>query len=138
MSNFIPKIEYIELFTGTPKTVQFDNEPEGDPIGESYRASQSSKRSSGGKRQTQHNYNLKSSRIEFIFQSETVKAAMDDFILNHANKGGDFNYFIHSDEIEFELYELSIKSYSPKRPIPSAVLGEFEYDFKFTMERVII
>ncbi len=137
MSNFIPKIEYTELGTGTPKTITFDSPPEGDPLGERYSASQRSKRSTGGVRQTQHNYNLKQYRLEFIFQTETVKDEFDDFWLNHAAKGGDFKYFIHSDEVTFETMELVIGSYSPKRPIPSAVLGEFEYDFKFTIERVV-
>ena len=135
--NFIPKIEYIELGTGTPKTITFDSPPEGDPLGERYRPVQRSKRSTGGVRQTQHNYTLKQYRFEFIFQTELVKDAFDDFFLNHASKGGAFNYFIHSDEIEFELMELVIGTYSPKRPIPAATVGEFEYDFKFTIERVV-
>ena len=137
MSNFIPKIEYVELGTGTPKTITFDHEPEGDPLGERFRAIQRSRRSTSGVRQTQHSYNLKQYRVEFLFQTEATKLAFDDFFLNHASQGGDFKYFISSDEVEFETFELIIGTYSPKRPIPAAVLGEFEYDFKFSMERVI-
>lgn len=135
--NFIPKIEYTELGTGTPKTINFDSPPEGDPLGERYRPVQRSNRSTGGVRQTQHNYNLKQYRLEFIFQTEAVKDAFDDFWLNHASKGGAFEYFIHSDEIESETMELTIGTYSLKRPIPAATVGEFEYDFKFTAERVV-
>jgi len=135
--NFIPKIEYTELGTGTPKTITFDSPPEGDPLGERYQSKQTSKRSTGGVKQTQHNYNLKQYRLEFIFQTEVTKLAFDDFWLNHAAKGGSFDYFIHSDEVDFEVMELVIGTYSPKRPIPAATIGEFEYDFKFTIERVV-
>lgn len=135
--NFIPKIEYTELGTGTPKSFTFDSPPEGDPLSERYKPIQRSNRSTGGIRQTQHNYNLKQYRLEFIFQTETTKAAFDDFWLNHASRGGAFKYFIHSDEVDFETMELVIGSYSPKRPIPSAVIGEFEYDFKLTIEKVV-
>jgi hypothetical protein len=135
--NFIPKIEYTELVSGTPKTFTFENPPEGDPIGETNKAVQKSKRSTGGVRATQFNYSLLQYKLEFLFQSETLKTAFDDFWLNHASRGGAFNYFIHSDEVEFESFELDIKTYSPKRPIPSGVVGEFEYDFKFTIERVL-
>lgn len=135
--NFLPKIEYTEIDSGTPKSFTFDSPPEGDPIGEKYRPSQRSKRSTAGVRQTQFNYMLKQYKLEFIFQSQITKDAFDDFYLNHASKGGEFNYFIHSDEVEFELFELDIRTYSPKRPIPAATVGEFEYDFNFTIERVI-
>lgn len=135
--NFTPKIEYTELNTGTPKTITFDSPPEDDPLNEKYKAKQSTKRSTGGVKQTQHNYNLKEYKVKFIFQSETTKAAFDDFYLNHASRGGEFNYFIHSDEVEFETFDLKIGTYTPKRPIPSGVIGEFEYDFTFAMERVI-
>lgn len=123
--------------TGTPKTITFDSPPEGDPLGERYRATQTSKRSTAGVKQVQHNYNLKEYRLEFIFQSQSVKDAFDDFWLNHASRGGNFEYFIHSDEVESETFELNIRTYSPKRPIPAATIGEFEYDFRFTIERVV-
>ena len=137
MSNFIPKIEYTELGTGTPKSILFDSPPEGAPLGESYKPIQKSKISTGGVKQTQHNYNLKQYSLEFIFQTEITKLAFDDFFLNHASRGGAFNYFIHSDEIEFETMEMLIGNYKPARPIPAATPGEFEYDFKVSMERVI-
>ena len=135
--NFLPKITYTELNTGTPKEFTFNSPPESDPLGESYKAIQKARRSSGGKRQVQHNYNLKSYNIEFIFQPEALKDSFDDFWLNHASRGGSFNYYIHSDEVEFEVMELVIGSYKPKRPIPAATVGEFEYDFKFRIEKVV-
>jgi len=135
--NFIPKIEYVELGTGTPKTITFDSAPEGDPLGERFSSIQKTRRSTGGVQQTQHNYNLKEFRLEFIFQSETVKDAFDDFYLNHAGKGGSFNYFISNDEVEFDTMNLKIGTYSPKRPIPAATPGEFEYDWQFNIERVV-
>ncbi len=137
MSNFIPKIEYIELLTLTPKTITFDTPPEGDPLNESYRSNAITKRTTAGVKQTQFNFNMKTYKFEFIFQSETIKDAFDDFYLNHASRGGTFNYFIHSDEIEFETFDYQSKSYRPKRPIPSATPGEFEYDIGFTVERVV-
>lgn len=135
--NFIPKIEYTEIGTGTAKTITFDSPPEGDPLGERYKPIQKTTRSTSGAAQTQHNYNLKQYRLAFIFQTETVKNTFDDFWINHASRGGEFNYFISSDEVEYETFRLLIGTYSPKRPIPSAVLGEFEYDFKFTIEKVV-
>lgn len=136
MANFIPKIEYIELNTLTPKSVNFDTPPEGDPFGESYKHSSTVTTSNNGQRQTQHNYVRKMYDLEFIFVSETIKDAMVDFINNHAAKGGKFNYFVHNDELASEEMELDGKGFKLKRPIPAA--GEtFEYDFKFKISRAI-
>lgn len=135
--NFIPKIEYVELNTGTPKTVLFDSPPDGDPIGERNRANQRSARSTGGVKQTQWNYNTQEYRLEFIFQSQTVKDAFDDFWFNHASRGGEFDYYESSDEVDFNTFTLASNGYDPRRPIPAATLGEFEYDFRITMERVV-
>ena len=135
--NFIPKITYTELVTATPKTVTFDSPPEGDPFGESYKTMQSSSRSSAGVKQTQYNYTIKSYALNFNFQSETVKDAFEDFYLNHASKGGTFKYFPSSDEVDFETFELSIRDQKFSRPIPSATPGEYEYDFRLSVERVL-
>jgi hypothetical protein len=135
--NFIPKIEYVELSTGTPKSITFDNPPEGDPLNEEYRHSSTVTTSNNGAKQTQHNYAERFYDLEFIFQSETVKNAMVDFINNHAMLGGKFNYFIHSDEVGFEEMTVEGKTFKLKRPIPAATVGEFEYDFKFQISRVI-
>lgn len=80
---------------------------------------------------------MKAYRLSFIFQTETIKLAFDDFFLNHASKGGTFNYFIHSDEVDFETFEYRMGTYNPKRPIPSGIVGEFEYDITFGIERVL-
>lgn len=135
--NFIPKIEYIELNTLLPKSITFDSPPEGDPFGEEIRADSTVTKSNNGTKQTQFNYLEQSYRLEFLFQTEITKQAFDDFFQNHAARGGEFNYFPSSDELEFETFSLDGKSFAPKRPIPAAVLGEFEYDFSFKIERVL-
>lgn len=136
MANFIPKIEYIELNTLTPKSITFDSPPEGDPLGEVYKHSSTVTTSNNGTRQTAHNYIRKMYDIEFIFQTTTVKVAFVDFLNNHAMKGGKFNYFIHSDEVASEEMEIEGKSAKFSRPIPDGS-GDFEYDFSFKMSRVI-
>lgn len=137
MANFIPKIEYTELTTGTPKVLTFDSPPEGDPFREELRVNQRSKRSNSGVKQVQFNYAERRYTLNFTFQSETVKAAFEDFYLNHAARGGSFNYFESSDEVAFDTFELRISSVRFSRPIPAATLGEFEYDFRFSIERVL-
>ena len=134
--NFIPKIEYIELGTGLPKVVTFDSPPEGDPLGEAYKPSITKTTSNNGRTQVQFNYIKKVYSLEFIFQSEATKDAYVDFYKKHAIRGGKFNYFISSDEVEFEEFELGSKDLELARPIPTATLGEFEYDFKLAIERV--
>lgn len=136
MANFIPKIEYIELNTLTPKAITFGSPPEGDPLGESFKHSSTVTTSNNGTRQTAHNYIRKIYSIEFIFQTTAVKAAFEDFLNNHAFKGGKFNYFIHSDEVEYEEMEIEGKSVKFSRPIPNGA-GDFEYDFQFKMSRVL-
>ena len=136
MANFIPKIEYIELNTLTPKSITFDSPPEGDPLGERFKHSSTVTTSNNGSRQTAHNYIRKEYDIEFIFQSDTVKAAFEDFLNNHAYRGGKFNYFIHNDEVDFEEMGIEGKSVKFRRPIPNGA-GDFEYDFQFKMSRVI-
>lgn len=132
--NFIPKIEYIEKGTGLPKSVNFTTPPEGDPFKESYKISSVVSRSNNGTIQTQFNYNTKVYDIEFIFEPEVVKQEMLDFILIHASRGSEFNYFISNDELEFETFKFTDKSFKLKRPIPDAA-GDFLYSFKFKMER---
>lgn len=135
--NFIPKIEYVERITGTPKTITFANPPEGDPFNESYSYSTVETTSNNGTTQTQFNYKKKAYKLDFIFQSEAIKNSMLDFINNHAAYGAKFDYYPSSDEVDFETFELDGKSFSLKRPIPAATAGEFEYDFSFTISRVV-
>jgi hypothetical protein len=134
--NFIPKIEYIELIDGLPKVLLFDNPPEGDPFNESTNVKSSVTKSSNGNKQTQFNYIEEKLTLDFIFQSEDTKKAFQDFIEKHGYRGGKFNYFSSSDEVEFEEYTLTSKSVGFGRPIPSAIPGEFEHDFSFGIERV--
>ena len=135
--NFIPKIEYIELGTGTLKTVNFSSPHDGDPFKENFITNKVVTTSNNGKRQTQFNYNKQIFSFDFNFQSEAIKNEMEDFFLNHASRGGSFKYFIHNDEPTFEVYELDEKSLKFSRPIPSGVVGQFEYDFKFKITRVL-
>ena len=136
MANFIPKITYNELNTETPKEITFNQPPEGDPFGETHRNVVKHKRSSSGVRQTQFQYSLKQYDIEFIFETETVKDQMLDFINNHAARGGQFEYFPSSDEIDSETFEYSQESFKLGRPIPDVGGTDFQYDFKFKIEKV--
>lgn len=135
MANFIPKIEYTELGTGTPKSVNFSDPPEGDPFSEQRRHVKRATRSLSGQQQTTFNYTLKRYQLEFLFQSETIKDEFVDFLDNHAAKGGKFNYFIHNDEAGFEEFELVGNRFPIRRPIPDGA-GDFEYNLEFTIERV--
>ncbi len=135
--NYIPKIEYIELVTLTPKTFTFDSAPEGDPFNESFGTNSKQKRSLSGKRQTHFNYHLKSYKVEFLFQSKTTRDAFEDFFLNHASKGGEFDYFPSEDEVDNETFELAQKGFDPSRPIPDTAGTDFEYNFILNMERVL-
>ena len=135
--NFIPKIEYLERITGNAKSISFTSPPEGDPFGESYAHSTVETVSNNGTTQTQFNYTRKMYSLKFIFQSETVKNALLDFINNHAAYGAKFNYFPSNDEVDFEVFELDGKGFTLARPIPSGVVGEFEYDFSLKISKVI-
>ena len=134
--NWQPKIEYTELETGTPKTITFDSSPEGDPFNEGFTTNKKEKRSLSGQRQTHFNYHLKKYKVEFLFQSKTVRDAVEDFYLNHAAKGGGFDYFPSSDEIDKETFELAQSGVDFSRPIPDSGT-DFEYNFTLNMERVV-
>lgn len=136
MANFIPKIEYIELNTLVSKSINFDSPPEGDPLNESYEHSTTVTTSNNGQKQYSYNYGRKIYEVEFLYQSEAVKLAVQDFFNNHAVKGGKFNYFIHNDEIEFEEFEITEKDITFSRPIPNGA-GDFEYNIKLLMSRKI-
>lgn len=137
MSNFIPKIEYIELYTNTPKTFTFDNPPEKDPFNEDIKGVYKESVSSNGNFQRQFNYIEQTFDLDFRFQSSVVTAAMDDFIKNHAMRGGVFKYYPSSDEGEYEIYRLDTTSYKKQRPIFESGGPEFEYHFKFSIVRTI-
>ena len=132
--NYIPKIEYIQKGTGLPKTVDFTTPPEGDPFNESYKISSVVSRSNNGSIQTQFNYATKIFQIEFVFQPESVKDQMTEFVLTHAGLGGSFNYFPSNDEVDFETFKFTDKDFKVKRPIPDGS-GDFLYSFKFKVEK---
>jgi len=136
--NFIPKIEYIELGTGVPKTITFNSPPEADPFNEEYTPSITKTKSNNGRTQVQFNYMEKLYSLEFIFQSEAVKDAVLDFYNNHAIRGGKFNYYPSSDEVDYETFYLNTRGFTLGRPIPTGDFsGSFEYDFKLKFERVL-
>jgi len=134
--NFIPKIEYITRGTATTVTLTFDSPPEGDPFKETYEDSKVVTRSNNGTPQTQFNYTLKTYDLEFLFQSEAVRTA---FLLfrETAKYGSTFKYFPSSDELDFEEFILDDRGVSIGRPIPAATVGQFEYDFKLKLSRVL-
>ena len=136
MANFIPKIEYIELNTLTPKSITFNSPPEDEPLNEEYSTSSTVTTSNNGQRQYQFNHIRKSYELEFLYQPQSVKDALLDFFLNHAVKGGKFNYFIHSDEVTSEEMEIDGKVIGLDRPIPDGA-GDFEYNFKLKISRVV-
>jgi uncharacterized protein Veg len=135
--NFIPKIVYTEILDGQLKEFTFDSPPEGDPFDETISVSSVVTKSNNGRKQTQFNYLEKTYSFEFIFQSEATKQAFVDFITRHAFRGGSFDYYPSSDELDFETFTIDVKSVSFSRPIPTAITGEFEYDFSFGVERVL-
>jgi hypothetical protein len=137
MSNWIPKITYTELGTGTAKTITFDSPPESDPFNEQIIGINKKNQSSNGTSQVQWSYNKQALEVGFKFQTETTKEAFQDLLENHAYQGGVFTYQPHSDvDTDKQTYELLDKKVSFERPIPDAS-GDFEYNFGFKMERVL-
>ena len=134
--NFIPKIEYTELTTLDEIVILFDSPPEGDPFNEEVTANTRVTKSNNGTQQVQFNYIERKLSLEFIFQSEIVKAAIDKFVTRHAFRGGKFKYFPSNDELDYEEFTLAQKGIKYDRPIPTGVIGEFEYDFSLSLERV--
>lgn len=135
--NYIPKIEYVDLIDGSTKVIIFDSPPEGDPFNEEIQGRVKVTKSNNGRRQVQYNYAEQFYKLEFLFQSEAVKLQVEELFTRHALRGGKINYFSSSDEVDFIEFYVGSRSLSFKRPIPSAIEGEFEYDFSFSLERVL-
>jgi len=135
--NFIPKIEYTELNTGVAKSFTFDSAPEGDPFNEEIKTSTKVTTSNDGTQQVQFNYAYENISLEFTFQTEATKQAVEDFFKAHAVRLGKFNYFPSSDEADFKEYTLDQKDIKFSRPIPTGTAGVFEYDFKLKFRRVL-
>lgn len=134
--NFIPKIEYIELFTLTPKTILFDFPPEADPIGEELQISSVVTRSNNGTVQTQFNNIRRTDSHGFLFVSKTITDQVRDMIINHSALGGEINYFVHSDEVEFETVKYTEKKVKFRRDLADGN-DDFLYRFKLKFERNI-
>lgn len=136
MANFIPKIEYIEIFTAIAKTITFETPPDGDPTGEEDIISSVVTRSNNGEIQTQFNNIRTKEGHEFIFVSKTIKEEVQDMIRNHSSRGGEVNYFIHSDEVEFETVKYTDKKLRYRRDLADGN-GDFLYRFKLNFERKV-
>ena len=134
--NFIPKIEYVELFTGTAKTINFDFPSDGDPQGEELRISSVVTRSNNGEVQTQFNHIRELQTHNFLFVSEAVKEQVKDMIVNHSALGGKVNFFIHNDEPEFEIVKYTEKRIRFRRDLADGN-GDFLYRFRLKYERKI-
>ena len=135
--NWIPKIEYTELNTGVNKSFTFDSSPEGDPFSEEIKSNSKLTTSNDGTQQVQFNYVYENISLEFTFQSEATKQAVEDWFKNHAIRLGKFKYYPSNDEPDFREYTLEQKGIKFSRPIPTGTAGVFEYDFKLKFRRVL-
>ena len=134
--NWIPKLLYTPLAGGGEVTITFDSQPEQDPLGEEIIGNRKVTRSSDGTSQTQWNYNMQKYKLTFLYQSDTVKNALDTFFKNEAFKGNTFKWYPSSDESDFETFRFIGGSFKPFRAIPDGS-GDFEYNFDFEIERVL-
>lgn len=137
MANFIPKIEYVEIFTAIPKTITFETPPDGDPIGEEDIISSVVTRSNNGTIQTQFNNIRVKDAHEFIFVSKAIKEQVQDMVRKHSSRGGEVNYFIHSDEVEFDTVKYIDKKLRYRRDLADGA-GDFLYRFKLNFERKVL
>jgi hypothetical protein len=136
VANFIPKIEYIEKFTGIAKVIEFDFPPDADPVQEQLRISSVVTRSNNGTVQTQFN-NIKTEQTHnFIFVSQTLTDLVRDMIVNHAALGGSVNYFESKDEVDFVTVKYTEKRFKVQRDLADGN-GDFLYRFKLKFERKI-
>ena len=136
MANFIPKIEYTEIFTGVPKTIQFETPPDADPENEELQVSSVVTRSNNGTIQTQFNNTREIETHNFIFVSKLIKDQVKDMFVNHSSLGGVVNYFPHSDEVEFDTVSYTEKKIKFRRDFADGA-GDFIYRFKLKFERKI-
>jgi hypothetical protein len=137
MASFIPMIQYIELYTNLAKVITFDSPPEKDPMSEEIKGVYKETVSSSGNYQRQFNYNEQSYDLAFKYQSSATMLKVDDFIKNHALRGGVFDYYISSDELDHEQFRLETNSFKKERPLFEGSGPEFEYNFKFSIVRTI-
>lgn len=134
MANFIPKIEYTHPIDGAT-TITFDLPPEGDNINESVRGVGRDSVSSSGSRQTQWNFNQENRTFNFVFLTESLITALRKLYTDHALKGGTFDYYEHSDEVDFITVELAKKEFKPNRLTPQG--SGFIYDLKMEVVRTL-
>jgi len=136
MANFIPKIVYTPILGGSDVTITFTYPPEKDPFSETQALIVKTTRSSNGTKQTQYNYKMEQFEMKFKLVSKTIMDLVRTFIVDHAARGGSFKYYIHSDVASYNTYDYVKNSFSINRTITDRA-GDFFYDFKFQMERVV-
>lgn len=137
MANFIPKIEYTELYSLANKSFTFDSPPEKDPFKEEIKGVFKETVSTSGNYQRQWNYNLQTCDLEFKYQSVTLMNAFDDFVLKHGLRGGSFKYYPHSDDTYYEIFRLESDSIKKERPLFDDSGSDFLYSFKFSIIRTM-
>ena len=137
MSNSIPKIIYNN---GTSDVeILFQYPPRGlDFIGQKIKAVQKVSESSNGGYQTSDNYLEDERNLSFRIVKESIKVLLDTFMLTHGLKGKSFQYFVHSDEVEFETLKISKRGrqFRPKRTGWNSE-GDLTYEIKLKMRKVI-
>lgn len=135
MANYVPKIEYTDIQTGTPVSFTFSHPPANDPFNERIITDARSTRSTNGTMQTQFNYNIERFQINYQFESLATKTAVEQMIVSHTSRGGTINYFPSSDEVDFFTVDVVDRQIGFARPAPEG--ADFTYDFRLTMERVL-
>ena len=71
--------------------------------------------------------------MRLTFLTKTLADALRTFFEDHASKGGEFKYFIHEDEVEFNTYRL-VNNLAFER-IVSDGAGDFLYEVDLRLER---
>lgn len=135
--NYIPKITYTELGTGTPRTITFNTPPEGDPLGEQIKGDVKTTETSNGNFQTQWNRNEEIFNLSFKLETLAIKTAVELFFKKHALKGGVFNYYKSNDETDYKVYRMVSTSIKFIRAVANSSDNDFFYNFNFNLKRTI-
>ena len=131
MANWIPKIEYGTI----PTTIYLRLPPEGDPIGERITTTKKTTKSLTGYEVNQLQFNEERFNLNFTMLNKEELSALRNFFINHAGKGGEFNYYIHSDEYEYRTFTLSSNTFNPIRVLADGT-GDFYYSLSLIFRRI--
>ncbi len=135
MANYKPKIEYSPPGGGPTVSIVLTLAPEGDPVGESTKVNANQVISGSGVRQVNRHFKEKISRVKLTFLSKTQKEDLELMFDEQGSAGRPINYFVHEDEVEFDVYEVVNKELFFRRLIPDAA-GDFLYSVDFVFRRV--